>query len=63
MDNYVEKYHQHTRAPTRKRNDTIGGVQVKKLPYSPPTLSILETDEIANGISKFHEGDGGGLVS
>ena len=63
MDDYVEKYHQHTSTPAHKLNDAIGDVQVKKLPYSPPTLSLLETDEIAGGVGNLQEADGTGFVS
>lgn len=53
----------------RQHNDAIADIQdgfkiqVKKLSYSPPTLSILETDEISGGIGRLQEADGDGFVS
>ena len=52
-----------TSTPAHQHDDAIGDAQVKKLPYSPPTLSILETDEISGGTQHLQEADGTGFVS
>ncbi len=42
---------------------SIDDIQIKKLPYTPPVLSLLETDEIAGGTGHLQEADGTGFVS
>lgn len=37
-------------------------VPTKKLPYSPPTLKIIQLLEIAGGDSNLQEADGNGFI-
>lgn len=50
-------------ANDRITHEPIDDIPIKKRPYTPPVLSILETHDIAGGTTNLQEADGGGFVS